>query len=301
MDLKRLQHLLLLTEELHFSRAAQRANLSQTAFSRSIQTLERELGVRLFDRDTRRVSLTAAGRQIVARARELIAQATCLQFEVDELRGLQAGRLAFGVSQLVEADRLERLIEQLQPAGSEVRLDIEVNHWEALREALLAERIEFFVAYARPLVEDSRFVVHELPAQAASLFCRAQHPLLNGAAITPARLLDYPWSCVRFDASIAQRLCSLLHIDAAQLPVRLTCSDLGLLRRRLLASNELLLTWRQAVAAELASGQVVELPQAAGLAMPAEALALPCALVRLAGRTLSPLAMRAQQWWLANV
>ena len=45
MDLKRLQHLLLLTEELHFSRAAQRANLSQTAFSRSIQTLERELGV----------------------------------------------------------------------------------------------------------------------------------------------------------------------------------------------------------------------------------------------------------------
>lgn len=201
----------------------------------------------------------------------------------------------------MEADRLERLIEQLQPAGSEVRLDIEVNHWEALRDALLAERIEFFVAYARPLVEDGRFVVHELPAQAASLFCRAQHPLLDGAAITPARLLDYPWSCVRFDASIAQRLCSLLHIDAAQLPVRLTCSDLGLLRRRLLASNELLLTWRQAVAAELASGQVVDLPQAAGLAMPAEALALPCALVRLAGRTLSPLAMRAQQWWLANV
>ena len=83
--------------------------------------------------------------------------------------------------------------------------------------------------------------------------------------------------------------------------IHLTCSDLGLLRRRLLVSNELLLTWRQAVAAELASGQVVDLPQAAGLAMPAEALALPCALVRLAGRTLSPLAMRAQQWWLANV
>ncbi|MGH8440901.1 MAG: helix-turn-helix domain-containing protein [Pseudomonas sp.] len=68
IDLKRIRHTVLLSEELHFSRAAERANLSQTAFSRSIQSLEADLGVRLFDRDTRSVMLTAAGREVSARA-----------------------------------------------------------------------------------------------------------------------------------------------------------------------------------------------------------------------------------------
>ena len=50
IDLLRLTHMVLLSEELHFSRAAKRAHLSQTAFSRSIQSLENDLQLRLFDR-----------------------------------------------------------------------------------------------------------------------------------------------------------------------------------------------------------------------------------------------------------
>lgn len=83
IEFKRLQHLVLLAEELNFSRAAERACLSQTAFSRSIQSLEAEFGLRLFDRGTRWVQPTTTGRHLAERARELLARARDLAQEVD--------------------------------------------------------------------------------------------------------------------------------------------------------------------------------------------------------------------------
>src|SRR5262245_18853456 len=100
IDLKRVRHFALLGEELHFSRAAQRANLSQTAFSRSIQSLETDLGVRLFDRDTRSVTLTAAGRQILVRARELLSCAGRLSAEAEHIANADGGELTFGAGMM---------------------------------------------------------------------------------------------------------------------------------------------------------------------------------------------------------
>ena len=51
MNLRRLNHVVALADTLHFARAAEAAHLSQPAFSRSIQAIESELGIRLFDRD----------------------------------------------------------------------------------------------------------------------------------------------------------------------------------------------------------------------------------------------------------
>ena len=61
MDLKRLKHITVLAEERNFSRAAERVNLSQPAFSRSVQAAEAELGLRLFDRGGAQVTCTTAG------------------------------------------------------------------------------------------------------------------------------------------------------------------------------------------------------------------------------------------------
>ena len=78
IDLRKLKHLVLLAEELNFSRAAEKAHLSQTAFSRSIQALEQECGLHLFDRGTRTVKITTSGQHLLAKARSLGAQASDL-------------------------------------------------------------------------------------------------------------------------------------------------------------------------------------------------------------------------------
>ena len=74
MDIRHLQHVLLLAEELNFSRAAERAHLTQSAFSRSIQTAEMQAGVKFFDRTQRSVKPTAVGKRIIERGRSILYQ-----------------------------------------------------------------------------------------------------------------------------------------------------------------------------------------------------------------------------------
>nr|WP_202886611.1 LysR family transcriptional regulator [Kribbella sandramycini] len=84
MEIRLLRYFVVVAEELHFSRAAQRLFVAQQALSRDIRRLEERLGVRLLDRTTRRVDLTPSGQQLLGRARELIA---LHDLAVQELRG----------------------------------------------------------------------------------------------------------------------------------------------------------------------------------------------------------------------
>ena len=73
MEFRQLRYFVTLAEELHFGRAAAREHIVQSALSQQVQRLERELGVRLLERSTHHVSLTAAGAVFLAEARQILA------------------------------------------------------------------------------------------------------------------------------------------------------------------------------------------------------------------------------------
>jgi DNA-binding transcriptional LysR family regulator len=124
MDIAQLQAFLAVAEELHFGRAAERLHVAQPPLSRTIKQLERELGTRLFDRNTRSVRLTASGRVLVDGAREVLDAIRRAEVVVKAADSGEVGlvRVAFaGVSTHHLVAQLARVVRQHRPG---IRLEL---------------------------------------------------------------------------------------------------------------------------------------------------------------------------------
>lgn len=295
MDLKRLSHMVLLSEELHFSRAAKRAHLTQTAFSRSIQSLENDLQLRLFDRGTRSVHLTAAGKQLLAHARDLLRRAENLNVSAQFLANAEGGELNFGVGLAAAHSYMQHVLPALRRECPALRLNVEVDHWQNLLRHLEQERIEFLVGSTGHLQDDPRLQVTRLPPLDTAVYCRDGHPLLAVApALQASRLLDYPWSAALLDDDSLLQMLALLGLSSEVRPPGLmSCNSLPLLRHTLLHSDGLLFTWDGWLQDDVSAGRVHNLLRYLEPGLPAHGYQLLSNVIQLADRTLSPPAQRA--------
>ncbi len=128
VELRQLRYFVAVAEELHFGRAAERLHMSQSPLSRAIRTLERELGVVLFVRTTRRVELTAAGFALLDHARRALAE---IDAGVDDARHAaedEPGAVSIGYTPFsrTAATRIAEEFERQHP-GVHVRLEEDVT------------------------------------------------------------------------------------------------------------------------------------------------------------------------------
>jgi DNA-binding transcriptional LysR family regulator len=288
VDLKRLAHLVALADERHFARAAERVHLSQPAFSRSIQWIERDLGMRLFDRDVGDVKPTPAGAFLVERARRLLFEARCLQRDADLYRDSQLGDTAFGSGPFPAATIMPLVISALRRQYPGVGLRVEINDWQPLYERLHAEDIEFFVAETRDLPADPSVEISSLGRQTAHLFARADHPLAKGPC-TLAQAWQFGVAATRLPGPLLELIAPLVGLAKGRAPVlAVQCNDMSLLRTLALTTDTLIGASEAAVRDELRAGTLVRLDVEDLPEVYAE-----MGIVVLVHRTPSPMAQRA--------
>ena len=124
-----------------FRGAAQRLNTTQPAISQRIAQLEREMGVKLLNRDHRVASPTPSGRQLMVYAEKLIGLRSEMMAEVGD-RSAMRGVMRLGVAETIVHTWLSRLIKSVNTAYPNLSLEIEVDITPNLSARLLAQEIE---------------------------------------------------------------------------------------------------------------------------------------------------------------
>lgn len=134
MEILQLRAFIAVAEELHFGRAAKRLHVAQPPLSRTIQQLERDLHVRLFERTTRRVRLTSAGEALVGPARDILDYCRVAEAAVKAAGMGETGRIRVGFagpSSHMLIGRLARHVRRAHP-GIELSLRSVTYGYEAL-------------------------------------------------------------------------------------------------------------------------------------------------------------------------
>lgn len=190
MELRHLEAFAAVADELHFGRAAKRLQLSQPPLSQRIQQLERELGVELFARTSRRVSLTHAGRLLLQEAERVLAQTAHLA-EVAELarQGLTGAiRVGYVGSSLLGP--LPALLRSFRSAAPEVRVRLTEGLSPELADDLATGQLD--IVFAQPVTDERiRSVVIDVEPIFAVL--PSDHRLAGEQALDLAALARDPF------------------------------------------------------------------------------------------------------------
>src|SRR5487761_1850299 len=124
MEFRQLSHFVAVAEDGSFTKAARRLNYVQSALSVSVQALERELSVRLFDRTTHRVTLTGAGRSLLPVARQTLAAAEEIRDVAAALRGVLRGTLRVGIMQSLPFADVPELLGTFHRQHPDVEIEV---------------------------------------------------------------------------------------------------------------------------------------------------------------------------------
>ncbi|HEX3049929.1 MAG TPA: LysR family transcriptional regulator [Aggregatilineaceae bacterium] len=149
LELYELQIFLIAAETENFSETARILNLSQSAVSAHIQTLEEKLGIRLFDRVGRSIRLSDIGEAAVPGVRKLLRDATCLEEMISSQRGELQGTLTLGCSTAAGKYILPKIMARFMTCYPNVRTVCRVGPRDRALESLTAGEVDLAVSSLR--------------------------------------------------------------------------------------------------------------------------------------------------------
>jgi LysR family transcriptional regulator, transcription activator of glutamate synthase operon len=190
-----------LSEEGHFTRAAERLHIAQPALSQQIRKLESEVGLALVDRTTRRVHITEAGALLVSYARVMLRAADDATAALEQLAGVEAGQLRIGASQALGPLDLAAVLARFHRRFPRVELSVHEDLSFQLADGLQRDALDL----AFLTLDQSRTPMLEShPVAADTLVCvlAPDHPLAGRKSLNLDQLRDQRFAMFRGGATI---------------------------------------------------------------------------------------------------
>ncbi len=290
-EIRLLRCALTLAEYRNFARAAAALHLSQPSLTRSIQALERQAGVQIFERSSRQLEVTEVGAVFLEHAQEVMLRSADLGREMELFAGLAKGELQIGAGTYPGVGYVDKAIGRIVRQHPEVRIRIANDNWSSLLPLLRHRELDLAVVAGIGVAPEKEFHLTALSHRQAYLAVRPDHPLLRQRrGLSLGDVLRYPFiSTGRFPPGVLRQLVSESADggNAAQSGPKsfpsIACESLAMMRNIALESDTVALLPLNLLLPDLEAKTMAVLPLAAPM------LSSDLKIVRLAHRSLSPL------------
>lgn len=236
-----------------FRAAADRLAMPNSKVSRRISELERDLGLRLFNRTTRRVELTEAGRLYFERCRRIIDEARLAHEELSGMVSQPSGLIRASVPVDFTLVYLGDILGEFLRLYPGIRLDLDVTPRQS---DLISEPVDLTIRIGEP--KDSQWIARKLVTFKAALFAAPDYLAAHGAPQTPQDLLRH--NCLR----VADRPWKLVNTRSAEEQTvaasgSFTANNIGLLRKMALQGTGVVLLTQDFASEDLEAGRLLRI------------------------------------------
>lgn len=208
-ELRHVRAFLKISETRNFTRAANDLHISQSALTVQIQQLEECLGVQLFDRNKRGVTLTAAGRDVYRPLQRLLNDAQTIVDHTQELRSASIGFVTIAALPTVCAGLLAELVQSFLEMHPGIRIQISDVVAERVREAVLKRQVEIGIGTRHGRDADLRST--PLFQDRLVIFVPAGHPLARRDTVTLREAMAFDLILPNRDSSVRETVEAIAH------------------------------------------------------------------------------------------
>ncbi|HTX12747.1 MAG TPA: LysR family transcriptional regulator [Solirubrobacteraceae bacterium] len=206
MELRQLRYLVALADEQHFTRAAAREHIAQPALSQQIRRLEQEVGLALVERTTRRVTVTEAGRALVARARRILAEVDAATAEMQAFTGVRSGHVMVGTMHTMGPVDVSLALAVFHQRHPGVELTVREESSEELAEMLRDDVLDLAFLSVTERMESHGLRLHQLVLEELVVILPHEHSLAGHRTVRMADLAQEQFISFREGARLRELL-----------------------------------------------------------------------------------------------
>lgn len=189
MELRQLKYFVKTAETLNFSEAARALFVTQSTLSQQVRSLEQELGVELFQRDSHSVALTESGEHLLPVAKRTLQDAELCFTQISDLRQMLSGVLNIGISYTF-APVLKEAVMEFTKQYPGVQLNVICRTMGELLDLLKRREVDFVLCF-KPNILDDEIESHILFDNQLSVIVSSNHPLADRKSLAISDIMPY--------------------------------------------------------------------------------------------------------------